>query len=637
MKSHSGRKGKRVKKSRKKSASSTVRVFCLVAALCFVSYIIFEVFGKKENGGAQKVAARNGGLRSSFSSVERQIDDDLITAQLREEEHEHDISSQHHKHSIGNTNEKNNRHTQKHQEFHRNKMLPVEQHAKKAVMDTNIKEKSREPSDPKPVGTTSPKNCNLIPSSRCVMENPAVVILSHNRVEYVTQTLRSLLKMPQIQKYKVYVSIDDPNSFEAIENAIKGIVQSSSESLDHFDVLTWRKSQSKTGHQWYSTALSKIAEHFKFVMEKGFMEMKHSHLIMVEDDLLLGYDFLQLFEETAWLIEAEPDKTYCVSAWNDNGLKAVVRQNEKGKSNLLRTGYFPGLGWTTTRKVWLDLRLRWPDKPTTGWDHWIRLSTSMNKRECIYPEIPRTKHVSTHGTNVNSADAVQKFQRYAFINDISPGTDRTKFIDTQKLLDANYNEGMKALVRHAHRVKHVSDVEYHHIDGNKDSDDDLSFLILYNREDYETLAPRVGLPRTQSRGWYRGIVQTFLRESSKYKGRRLFLAERHSADFIHDHEKLKPSANMQIIGAKRGEPCAAACKRNNLLCKDGDLEFVNSCESFQGVFGCENGCGHQVGAEIPCYVAKQSEPTFRQCLVSDSGRIGCLASHPATQRLCACS
>ena len=104
---------------------------------------------------------------------------------------------------------------------------------------------------------------------------------------------------------------------------------------------------------------------------------------------------------------------------------------------------------------------------------------------------------------------------------------------------------MKALVRHAHRVKHVSDVEYHHIDGNKDSDDDLSFLILYNREDYEILAPRVGLPRTQSRGWYRGIVQTFLRESSKYKGRRLFLAERHSADFIHDHEKLKPSANMQ--------------------------------------------------------------------------------------------
>ena len=637
MNSKGGRKGKRVKKSRRSSASSTVRVFCLVGALCFVSYIIFEVFGTKEYRGAKKLAARNGGLRSSFSSVERQIDDDLITAQLREEEQEHVISSQNRENSIVKANDKDSRHTQKHQEFHSNKLSPVEQHTKQATVDAKTEAPLHRAPTPKSVDATFNKNCNLIPSSRCVMENPAVVILSHNRVEYVTQTLRSLLKMPQIKKYKVYVSIDDPNFFEVIENAVKNVVRSSSETMANFDVLTWRKSQSKTGHQWYSTALSKIAQHFKFVMEKGFMEMKHSHLIMVEDDLLLGYDFLQLFEETAWLIEAEPDKTYCVSAWNDNGLKDVVRQNEKGKSNLLRTGYFPGLGWMTTRKVWLDLRLRWPDKPTTGWDHWIRLSTSMNKRECIYPEIPRTKHVSTHGTNVNSADAVQKFERYAFINDISSTNDRTEFIDTQKLLDANYNEHMKVLVKHAHRVKHVSEVEYHQLDHNKDSDDSLSFLILYNREDYEHLAPRIGLPRTQSRGWYRGIVQTFLRTSSKYKGRRLFLAERRSADYIHDHEKLKPSPNMKVIGARRGEPCAVACKRNNLLCKDDDLEFVNSCESFKGVFGCESGCGHQVGAEIPCYVAKQSEPTFRQCLVSDSGRIGCLASHPATQRLCACS
>lgn len=52
---------------------------------------------------------------------------------------------------------------------------------------------------------------------------------------------------------------------------------------------------------------------------------------------------------------------------------------------------------------------------------------------------------------------------------------------------------------------------------------------------------------------------------------------------------------------------------------------------------CENGCGHQVGAEIPCYVAAVTEPTYRQCLISDSGRNNCGAKHHATQRLCACS
>ena len=48
------------------------------------------------------------------------------------------------------------------------------------------------------------------------MENPAVVILSHNRVEYVTQTLRSLLKMPQIKKYRC-MCLSMIQFFETIE------------------------------------------------------------------------------------------------------------------------------------------------------------------------------------------------------------------------------------------------------------------------------------------------------------------------------------------------------------------------------------------------------------------------------------
>ena len=37
---------------------------------------------------------------------------------------------------------------------------------------------------------------------------------------------------------------------------------------------------------------------------------------------------------------------------------------------------------------WMQvLRARWPSNPTTGWDHWIRLSESMDGRECIAPEV----------------------------------------------------------------------------------------------------------------------------------------------------------------------------------------------------------------------------------------------------------
>lgn len=64
--------------------------------------------------------------------------------------------------------------------------------------------------------------------------------------------------------------------------------------------------------------------------------------------------------------------------------------------------------------MWTDhLRGSWPAAATTGWDHWLRLSSISQYRECISPEIPRTQHTSESGINVNSASAAL-FAKYAF-------------------------------------------------------------------------------------------------------------------------------------------------------------------------------------------------------------------------------
>ena len=670
------------KKRNRNKISSYIRVCIFLFFLCIFSYLIFEVFDTNKN--KKNGLTAGGGLRASnkFKSSDSidnslqnaEVVDPILNAALVKRMNEHNNINNdniHENYNVNNDdNDDNNNNNNNYGDIHilNQDNNNYEKQEDNDVIESNKLEQSRVPTTsdntkqtlsinnnnnnnnipeppPEQIAKNAHRGCNLLPISRCKMENPGIVILSHNRVEYVKKTIQSLLGMPEVLNYKVYVSIDDPNSFDVIENAIREIMESYQNSHPNFHIKTWKKSDVMTGHRWYNSALSKIAQHFKFVLNKGFMEMMHSHLIMIEDDLLLGKDFLQLFEETAWLIEAEPDKTYCVSAWNDNGLKGVVRQTDEGKSNLLRTGYFPGLGWMTTRDVWVDLRDRWPDKPTTGWDHWLRLSTSMNGKECIYPEIPRTKHVSTHGTNVNSQSAIAKFEKYAFVNDIIAETQSekdvnvgtTKFINTQDLLYSNYQAKMKARVLNAHRVNHVSQIESNRYHLQASGTESLAFLILYKREDYEFLAERVGLPRTQARGWHKGIVQTFLRETSKYKGKQLFLADKRTAEYIHEHEKIKPNPNMKVIGANRGEDCSTACRRRNLRCKEDDLAFVNDCGKFKDIFKCENGCGHQVGAEIPCYVAAVTEPTYRQCLISDSGRNNCGAKHHATQRLCACS
>ena len=66
------------------------------------------------------------------------------------------------------------------------------------------------------------------------------------------------------------------------------------------------------------------------------------------------------------------------------------------------------------RSLWDELRPKWPMAATTGWDHWMRLTTTHKGRECIAPVVPRTKHIATHGTNVKTKAQVHRYDLFAF-------------------------------------------------------------------------------------------------------------------------------------------------------------------------------------------------------------------------------
>ena len=54
-------------------------------------------------------------------------------------------------------------------------------------------------------------------------------------------------------------------------------------------------------------------------------------------------------------------------------------------------------------------------------------------------------------------------------------------------------------------------------------------------------------------------------------------------------------------------------------------------------FGCEAGCGHQVGKELPAYAATADLDTYQQCLITDIAVSACNAAFKKTRRLCSCS
>merc|ERR1711862_43890 len=76
------------------------------------------------------------------------------------------------------------------------------------------------------------------------------------------------------------------------------------------------------------------------------------------------------------------------------------------EKRLFRTDYFTGLGWMIHSDTWKKIRKIWPANPTTGWDHWLRHGSGLRPRECVVPEVPRTHHFDTKGTNVTAGNEI---------------------------------------------------------------------------------------------------------------------------------------------------------------------------------------------------------------------------------------
>lgn len=126
-----------------------------------------------------------------------------------------------------------------------------------------------------------------------------------------------------------------------------------------------------------------LAQHYGYALDRAFArEPNRSHVVVVEDDMEFSPDFIRFMRHTAPLLDADPT-LMCVSSWNDNGFRHL----DLDPASLFRTSYFPGLGWMLTRRLWEELRLRWP------LDHWVR---AVRHRRWSTPALDPFPPPSTH-------------------------------------------------------------------------------------------------------------------------------------------------------------------------------------------------------------------------------------------------
>lgn len=429
--------------------------------------------------------------------------------------------------------------------------------------------------------------------SDLVVPGLAVVVLCYQRADYLRRTLSSLFNdVVGIGDYPVYVSQD-------------GNHQATAMAAREFRVeLLQRprraqyKGQSSTGY---------VAQHYGWILQKLFEERGHTHVVMVEEDMVMSPDFLYFFEQTAHLLDQD-ESLWCVSTWNDNGFEKYVDDPRA----LRRTSYFPGLGWMMPKRIWTEIGSRWP---LDHWDHWMRVSTQHKGRDCVVPEISRNYNIGVKGANMDNAGYNK------FLKNIAHNKQIVHLGDVSYILRDNYDALMR---RHLAKARSISPGA---VLGIKPGNETL--VVMYKREEYARMAASLGIwnvPRAHHQNL--GLL--------KVQGNLLLLADRRLCPLLSDTERLFRNPSLQVVGGNQGQSCNDGCRRaGGLICDATQFDFINTCDELKAAFPCESGCGFQVGEDIPNYVSDSRDRNAKMCLVTDEIP-RCQASHPSTARLCPC-
>jgi len=157
-------------------------------------------------------------------------------------------------------------------------------------------------------------------------------------------------------------------------------------------------------------------------------------------------------------------------------------------------------------------------------------------------------------------------------------------------------------------------------------------MLLYTREQYRELAKPLGIWAESQRATHNGTIALALPS-----GGTLLLADQRRCPYLPGTARLRPPVGMHTLAAAAGVSCSEACRAAGGRCDARTLEWGNSCAALADHFGCEAGCGHQVGPELPAYAASADLDTYRQCLISDIAISQCEAKYAKTRRLCACA
>eukprot|EP00300_Choanocystis_sp_HF-7_P004775 c13701_g1_i2.p1 GENE.c13701_g1_i2~~c13701_g1_i2.p1 ORF type:complete len:956 (+),score=198.91 c13701_g1_i2:100-2868(+) len=244
-------------------------------------------------------------------------------------------------------------------------------------------EASPSPAPPQPTPRPSP----VPPRKGPFAQTTAVVVFAFARPDYLQRTLNSILKHMPLS-YTLFVSLDGNHQ------GVRRLMEQKFGSIElflHPRDFTGAPPPDPNAEWELNKAYYAIANHYGFAFGKLITEMGFNNVIALEDDLEISPDFFAYFEKMATVMARDPS-IWTVSAFNDNGQRKFVSDVQ----GVVRSDFFPGLGWLMTRKLWDELGPKWPHG---FWDDWMREPEQRKGRVTLRPEVSRSRTFGVVGTS----------------------------------------------------------------------------------------------------------------------------------------------------------------------------------------------------------------------------------------------
>lgn len=241
-------------------------------------------------------------------------------------------------------------------------------------------------------------NDELTMSFRLESHGSPLLVFTCQRANYLRETLDDILKfIPSdcSMGCPVVLSQDgnDPEVYRVISEFQTKFLERKGLALIHLE----HKSALRRGNK-STNSYQALATHYGWALRQVFdgnaQASKTARLpqrvLILEEDIHIAPDFFDYFTAMAPILDTD-NTLLAVSAFNDNGFKDTV----KDTTRVLRSDFFPGLGWMMTRKLWTnELQLKWPN---VYWDDWLREPDQRVGRHVLRPEVSRTFHFGVKG------------------------------------------------------------------------------------------------------------------------------------------------------------------------------------------------------------------------------------------------